>query len=232
MNVRFLNRNRRKRNRVLSNLLNPLTLLLNISATFALIGIFSPPTPLWQYFIVLPVALLVLYWLLARNIIESINGRYERLVIQTDINICPSTYWDGSGEDNWIPKTLVKTNFAAGYFILEYINFLERIPLKKGIERVSYFFNDKKTSFNDPEKGINTFLEIKNFVGNYDNNLNKKLSQISSEDKTGILKDCNDFIMILEDLKNKDVKFALVFLSQPVWNSQLHFDFRERGYCI
>ena len=232
MNVRFLNRNRRKRNRVLSNLLNPLTLILNISATFSLISIFSPPTPLWQYFIGLPVALLVLYWLFARNLIEGINGEYERLVIQTDINICSSTYWDCFGEDNWKPKTRVKTNFAAGYFILEYINFLESIPLKKGIERVSYFLNDKKTSFNDPDKGINTFLEIKNFVEDYDNNLNKKLSQISSEDKTGILKDCNDFIMILEDLKNKEVNFALVFLSQPVWNDQLHFNFRERGYCI
>ena len=232
MNVRFLNRNRWQRNRLLTYLFDPLALILNVLATFSLISIFSPPTPLWHYFIGLPIALLVLYWFV-RNLIEGISGRYERLVIQTDINIISSNYWDGYGKDNWQPKIEVKTNFGAGYFILEYIDFLEKIPLKRGIKRLSCFLNNDKKSFNYPDQGINTFLEIKNFLENYDNNSKKKLSQkISSEDQKGILMDCNDFIMILENLKNKGGKFSLVFLSQPVWNIQLHFDYREQGYCI
>ena len=64
----------------------------------------------------------VVLWFV-RNLTEGISGRYERLVIQTDIDIISSNYWDGYGKDNWQPKIEVKTNFGAGYFILEYIDF-------------------------------------------------------------------------------------------------------------
>ena len=233
MDVVFLSKKRRKRNRVLANLLNPIPLICFLLAIFSLWAIFSPPSPLWQFFIGLPVSLLVIYWFISA-LLEDINGEYERLVIQTDINICPPTYWNGFGKENWQAETHVKTNFSAGYFILEYINFLERIPISRGTERLSYFLDDRNNpSSNDPDKGIKTLLEIKNSIENYIANSKKKLSSgISFEDINAILKDCDDFIIILKDLKNKEVKFSLVFLSQPAWNNQMYFDYRQRGYCI
>lgn len=202
-------------------------------SNFFIVRIFSPPSPLWQFFFGLPVSLLVIYWFISA-LLEDINGKYERLVIQTDINICPSTYWNGFGKENWRAETHVKTNFSAGYFILEYINFLERIPISRGIERLSYYLDDRNNpSAHDPEKGIKTLLEIKNSMEIILQILRKKSSSgITSEDINGILKDCDDFIVILKDLKNQEVKFSLVFLSQPAWNNQIYFDYRQRGYCI
>ena len=233
MDVVFLSKKRRKRNRVLANLLNPIPLICFLLAIFSLWAIFSPPNPLWQFFIGLPVSLVVIYWFISA-LLEDINCEYERLVIQTDINICPPTYWNGFGKENWQAETHVKTNFSAGYFILEYINFLERIPISKGTERLSYFLDDRNNpSSNDPDKGIKTLLDLKHSIENYIANSEKKVSSgISSKDIKGILKDFDDFIEILKDLKNKEVKFSLVFLSQPVWNHEIQFNYRQRGYCI
>ena len=177
MDVVFLSKKRRKRNRVLANLLNPIPLICFLLAISSLWVIFSPPSPLWQFFFGLPVSLLVIYWFISA-LLEDINGKYERLVIQTDINICPSTYWNGFGKENWRAETEthVKTNFSAGYFILEYINFLERIPISRGIERLSYYLDDRNNpSAHDPEKGIKTLLEIKNSMENYIANSKKKI---------------------------------------------------------
>ena len=108
---------------------------------------------------------MVIYWFISA-LLEDINGKYERLVIQTDINICPSTYWNGFGKENWRAETHVKTNFSAGYFILGYINFLERILISRGIERLSYYLDDRNNpSAHDPEKGIK-ILSSKNLIQN------------------------------------------------------------------
>ena len=99
---------------------------------------------------------------------------------------------------------------------------------------MSYFLDEPNNpSSNDPDMGIQTLLEIKNKIWNYNQNSKKKVSSgISSKDIKLILKDCDDFIEILKDLRDKKVKFSLVFLSQRDWNSQIHFLYRQRGYCI
>ena len=233
MNPVFLSKKNRKRKRVLSNLLNPVPLICLLLAIISLPVIFSPPSPIWYYLVGLPVSLFVIYSFLFTLLVD-IKGKYERLVVQTNINICPSSYWHGVEKENWQPETHVVTNFSAGYFILEYINSLEKIQLSSGIERLSYFLDEPNNpSSNDPDMGIQTLLEIKNKIGNYIQNSKKKVSSgISSKDIKLILKDCDDFIEILKDLKDKKVKFSLVFLSQRDWNSQIHFLYRQRGYCI
>ena len=87
---------------------------------------------------------------------------------------------------------------------------------------MSCFLNNDKKSFNYPDQGINTFLEIKNFLENYDNNSKKKLSQkISSEDQLEENPETNLFLAVFgidfsEERESKNLNQWCLYVEQEI----------------
>lgn len=217
-------------------LLNPLIVLWGFLSFSSLIFILFPPTPIWQYIIGIPLASLSLYWFLSM-IWEEFVGEYERIVIRTNTTICPSNYWDSYAKDifKFKGETIIKTHFSAGFYLLDNIEIIEMMLSLQGIPSLLFFYEKSNSStwyncldciriLSEIENSIATFIEL-----SIPKTANKK---ISPEVVEGIQKDCQEFIDILQNLSEKGLPFQFVLLSQPAWNSQIEFNYREEGYCI
>ncbi len=227
-----LNPSRRRMNRVLPGLLNPLSLIWLFLSFYALIVVLYPPTPIWQWIIGLPVALLSIYWLF-NMVREDILGDYERLAIKTNQNICLSNYWDAY-QQKFKGETIVKTNFSAGYFLLNNFHMLESIPFPKGVQKLSFFWTDPKNmTWYSPETCLRTLSYIEDNIANFiESSKTKQSKKISSQVIEGIEKDCQEFFEIISDLNKKDQRFHFELLSQSAWNDQIYYNYRKSGYCI
>ncbi len=230
-----LNKKRRRIKRMIPSLLNPCTLLWGFLSFSALIFIFLPPTPIWQYIIGLPVACLSFYWYITM-IWEEFLGEYERIVIRTNTTICPPNYWDSYAQDmfGFKGQTIIKTNFSAGFYLLDNIEIIEKMLLSQGMTSLLSFYEESKSSiWHATQDCIHTLSNIENSIGNFiELSTVKSANKISSEVVLGIQKDCRELIEILQHLSEKELPFQFVLLSQPSWNSQIQFDYREKGYCI
>ena len=249
-----LKKNRRRIKRLI-NLLHPCFLLWGLLSFSALIFILIPPTPVWQYIIGLPVACLAVYWYLTGIQMEFI-GEYERVVIRTNMPICQSGYWDSYEQDmgKFKGETIVKTNFSAGYYLLDNIEIIEKMLLSQGIRTLSSFYEESSIpQWNDgwddyatkmvkesqipkwhaTHDCIHTLSNIENSIGKFiELSTAKSANVISPKDVLGIQKDCREFIEILKNLSENELPFNLALLSESHWNSTLHFEYRELGYCI
>ena len=214
-----LKKNKRRRNRIRGVLLNPFLWLWGFLSFAALIGIFLPPTPLWQYIIGLPVSLLFVFSSPAL-LREAWDGDYERLSIRTNTNISKPNY--------------LKKSFSAGHYLLENIQLIEDLTNKEGFySLLSCYEGSGNSNWHPIDEYIETFLYIDNSIVDYVESLRSKYSKnISVDFVEGIQKDCQEFIAILKNLDQEGLKFQLVLLSQDSWNPAVYSYYRENGYCI
>ena len=226
---------RRRFNRFHLMALNPLLWILLPLSILALFNIFSPPTPLWQYVVGLPVAAWMV-WLFCVQFWDAFWGSYERLVIVANETICIKDYWSGwteylssgkSFDDGSL--TLVKVARGNGYFLLANIAVIDEILLRRRCRPLSDFVD----SWYDPAEMTACFEVLRE-------SLAKETSKIKLGRKNsltvsvieGLMSDVDAFIEVSRDLGSKGYQAKLDLLSQDYRNHDIQWRLREQGICI
>ena len=226
---------RRRLNRLVSEVCNPFFWILLPLSLFALVQIFSSPTPLWQYLIGLPVAAWVV-WRFCANLWDSFWGSYERLVIVANESICIKDYWSGWSECLSSGKefddgslTLVKVARGNGYFLLANIAVIDEILLRRRCRPLSDFVD----SWHDPAEVTACFEVLRESLAKETSKI--KLGRRDSLPVSvmeGLMSDVDAFIEVSRDLGLKGYQAKLDLLSQDYWNHDIQWRLREQGICI
>ena len=226
---------RRRLNRLVSEVCNPFFWILLPLSLFALVQIFSSPTPLWQYLIGLPVAAWVV-WRFCANLWDSFWGSYERLVIVADESICIKDYWSRWSECLSSGKefddgslVLVKVARRNGYFLLANIDALEGVLFGRKCPSISDFID----SWHDPDEIVEYFEGMRELLTEKASRITSgRLKLLTLSQIERLIADVDVFIEVARDLGSKGYKAKLSLLSHDYWNPDIHWRYRERGFCI
>lgn len=226
---------RRRLNRLVLEMCNPFFWIVLPLSIFALVQIFSPPTPLWQYLVGMPVAAWVI-WRFCANLWDSFWGSYERLVIVANESICIKDYWSSwseclsSGEEfDDGSLTLVKVARRNGYFLLANIDALECVLSRRGCCSLSDFID----SWHDPDEIVECFEGMRESLAEETSRIKSgRLKSLTLSEIERLISDVDVLIEVARDLGLKGYKAKLSLLSQDDWNPDIHWRYRERGFCI
>ena len=218
---------RRRVRRIKEIFLNPFYMFITILSFYVLSIIIKRPTPLWQYFLGLPICLYQIITFI--NLLKyRFNDNYERLVLITNMNICHEDYWE-RWRNNSNELTIIRTDFSSGKFLLKNIMFIDNLLTLKGMNTLSKLCGEK---WNSPNTGLDIFKTIELSMQEESKKELTPFKTNHSSEYDEIKEDCLVFIKILKELQGRGFKFKLGLLSQDVWNPDIYHNYRMRGYCI
>ena len=226
---------RRRLNRLFLEVCNPFFWIVLPLSLLALVQIFSPPIPLWQYLIGMPVAAWVV-WRFCANLWDSFWGSYERLVIVTSESICIKDYWSSWSECLSSGKefddgslTLVKVARRNGYCVLAHLPVIEDILRKRGCRPLSSFVD----SWHDPAEVIACFAGLRESLAEEASKIKSgRRNSLTISVIEGLISDVDAFVEVARDLGLKRYQAKISLLSQDYWNYDIQWRLREQGFCI
>ena len=214
-NLRISYRRRKRIIKAIKNLFNPYYLLLFFGSVLALIGIFTQPTPIWQYLIGLPLALFLLYFLF-NEFVDIFKGETIFIISEKPI------------ED-------VTRSLNEGKSIAANLEIIDQLLNQKAINMLSSFWQPKDSNvWFEANNGIIIFTEILKSAEEIANIASRNSSEkVRHNLKNQIIKESEILLKSLEDIRDKNFRFR-IYLHEPIWGGNItsYTWLYEDGYCL
>ena len=214
-NLRISYRRRKRIIKAIKHLFYPVYLLFFFGSVLALVGIFTPPTPIWHYLIGLPLALFLLYFLF-NEFVEIFKGETIFIISEKPI------------ED-------VTVSFNEGKSIAANLEIIDELLNKKDMSMLSSFWQPKDSNvWYGAEKGIIIFTEILKSAEDIANiALRNSIEKDKINLKYQIIKESEILLKSLEDIRDKNYGFR-IYLHETIngGNIDTYTWQYQDGYCL
>ena len=214
-NLRISYRRRKRIIKAIKHLFYPYYLLLFFGSVLALVGIFTQPTPFWQYLIGLPLALFLLYFLF-NQFVEIFEGETIFIISEKPI------------ED-------VTRSLNEGKSIAANLEIIDQLLNQKAMNMLSSFWQPKDSNvWFEANNGIITFTEILKSAEEIANIASRNSSEkVRHNLKNQIIKESEILLKSLEDIKDKNFRFR-IYLHEPIWGGNItsYTWLYQDGYCL